>query len=46
MRAAVLRSGIAGPSIRKDYDGVPMLTTRQRAWLAEAVYRAYGAAHP
>lgn len=25
---------------------LPILTARQRAWLAEAVYRTYGAAHP
>jgi hypothetical protein len=25
---------------------LPILTARQRSWLAEAVYRTYGAAHP
>jgi hypothetical protein len=25
---------------------LPILTPRQRAWLAESVYRSYGADHP
>ena len=25
---------------------LPILTARQRTWLAEAVYRTYGAEHP
>lgn len=35
------------PSDEQDLSAVlPMLTKRQRTWLAEAVYRTYGAAHP